>query len=152
MSGANGDFGAFVATVTRESLGLPVLNINDHVNYQLGDQILGGSQTWNRQSVKSPYVDGETLVNRTRAQVQEQFQVQVFGGTQTEMQQNIAALIAAFTQFTYQLSVQIDDATYTYQCDTADYTVDWTNFRMMAHKALVKFQIPRSPKLINGGW
>jgi hypothetical protein len=152
MSGVNGDFGIFVATITRTELGLPVLNINDHINYQLADQILGGTQSWNKQMVKSPYVDGEVMVNRSRGQVQEQFQVQVRGGSQSEMQQNIATLIEAFSQFAYQLTIEMEDATYTYQCDTADYTVDWTNVRMMAKQALVKFQFTRSPKLINGGW
>lgn len=152
MSGANGDFSTFVVTVSRLELGMPILDINDHVNYQVGDQILGGNQTWNRQTVKSPYVDGEIMVNRTRGQVQEQFAVQVFGDTQVAMQQNIATLIDAFSQFTYQLSIEMENATYTYQCDTSDYTVDWTNTRMMAKKALVKLQFPRSPKLVSGGW
>lgn len=146
------DFSVFSVTVTREELGLPLLEINDQINYMVGDQILGGSQTWNKQMVKSPYVDGEVMVNRARAQVQEQFQVQVLGPSQGGVQQNIATLIAAFSQFTYVLSIQMEDSTYTYQCDTSDYTVDWTNVRMMAKKALVKFQFTRSPKLINGGW
>lgn len=139
------DFAYFGSSITRASLGLPPLDLNDNVTYMLSNQILGGTMTWNRQVVKSPYVDGEYLVNAAKGSIQEQFGVQVLAPSQGALQLAIQALIDAFTQFSYVLTVQQDDAVYRFTCQPADYTVDWTQERMMARKALVTFHFNRLP-------
>jgi hypothetical protein len=139
------DFAVFGASVSRSALGLPALDLNDHLNYIVADQILGGQQTWNRQTAKSPYVDGEWLVNANKALVQDRFAVQVLGATQGEMADNLIALTDAFGQPQYTLTVQTDDQIRTYLCQPADYTVDWSRERMMARKALVTLSVPRQP-------
>ena len=68
-------------------------------------------------------MDGEYTINRTRGNVTEKFTVQVFGASQARMQDNIAALIQAVSQFRFTLRVVTDDATYRYACETGDYTL-----------------------------
>lgn len=145
------DFSIFAAEVTRTELGLAPLALNA-APYRVVAEIMGGTQGWNRQSVRSPYVDGEFTVNRSRSQVQEKFGVYVSGATQGLIQSSIATLLAAFSQFRYQLTITLEDASYTWNCDTADYTVDWNQARWLARQALVGLTIPRSPLLVNGGW
>jgi hypothetical protein len=139
------DFGYFAATVSRTTLGLPALDLNDHLNFIVADQILGGQQAWNRQTAKSPYVDGEFLVNATKGLVNDRFAVQVLGANQSQMAANLVALTDAFGQPSYTLTVTTDDAVRSYLCQPADYTVDWSRERMMARKALVTLAVPRLP-------
>jgi hypothetical protein len=146
------DFEHFACEVSRTELSLEPLDLNDHVNYQVANEILGGTQTWNRQSVRSPYVDGEYTVNAARSRPEERFAVQVFGEDQLTLQENIAMLIDAVSQFRFQLRLEMNEAVYIWQCETADYTLDFNQSRMMARQALVSLMIPRSPKLVRGGW
>jgi hypothetical protein len=145
-------FEYFNAEISREELALAPLNINDQVNFKVANEILGGTQTWRRQTVLSPYVDGEYTVNATRARVEERFGVQVYGPDQLTLQENIARLVDAISQFRFQLRLDLDEAPWIWQCESADYAVDFSQARMMARTALVTMTIPRSPKLIRGGW
>lgn len=142
-----GDFTSFHVTVTRAELALGPLDINDHLNFIVADKIMGGQATWNRQTAKSPFVDGEFTVHRSRAQLKDQMSVQVLGDTQTTMQANLATVIAAFTQFRFQMTLALEDGTRIYNCETADYTVDWDRLRWMSRQVLVTFDIPRYPGL-----
>lgn len=139
-------FTVFEATVTRTSLGKPPLNLNDHVTYVVADKVFGGQQQWNKQTTKSPYVDGEYLVNAAKGNVQETFTVQVMGPSQSYVMESINDLVDAFSQFTYTLTVVQDDGSVTFTCQPADYTVDWSRERMWARKALVTFTITRLPQ------
>lgn len=139
------DFAFFEATVSRTFLGLPTLSLNDRVSYIVADQIFGAQQTWNRQTAKSPYVDGEFLINANRALVQDRFAVQVLGASQSQVQQRMTALIAAFSQPSYTLTLTMEDASYPYYCQPADFTVDWSRERWMARQALVTLTVPRQP-------
>lgn len=143
------EFSTFSVLLSRTELGLAPLEINDQSNFIVGNTIMGGAQNWNRQTVKSPYVDGEFTVNRAKSQVSEQFTVQVLGATQTLLQANIATLTDAVSQFRFQLTMTMNESVRTWQCETADYTVDWTQARWMARKVLVTLQIPRYPNLVS---
>lgn len=136
--------------VSRPVLGLPDLNINDHVKYVVSSDIMGGTITWRRQSVQSPYVEGEITVSRVRGVVEDKFSVDVLGVVQSDMQQNVADLIAAFTQDNFNMTIRIDDATYTWVCEACDYSMDWSVPRMHGLKTQVKFSLRRSPIPING--
>lgn len=145
------DFDFFAASITRTSLGLNPLDLSDQINYKLGNELLGGTQSWQRQSVRSPYVDGEFTVNRTRARVDEKFSVQVMGADQLMLQDNLAQVIDAFSQHRFVLTVEMDGAVYSYDCEASDYTIDWTGPRWMAKTVLVTFMVPRQPRLLTGG-
>lgn len=138
------------ASVTRTSLSLAALNLSDHTNYFVSGDIFGGTVTWRRQTVKSPYVESEWTVNRVRGLVEDKFAVNVLGGDQVTMANNIAALIAAFSQDYFNLTVQLDSQPYTYACEASDYTMDWQIGRMHSLQTEVKFNLRRSPVPING--
>jgi hypothetical protein len=139
------DFAYFQVSVSRTSLGLPTLDLNDRLAYITADQIFGAQQAWNRQTAKSPYVDGEFLVNASRGLVQDRFSVQVLGSSQSQLQSRIKDLTDAFGQPSYVLTVTMEDGVYPYSCQPADYQVDWTAARWMARQVLVTFTVPRQP-------
>jgi hypothetical protein len=138
--------------VTRAQLGLGNLNINDHISYYCAAQFLGGSMTWNRQQISSPYMDGSVTVNRTRGVVMEPVAVEVLGSTDTALQTNMATLLAALSQDTFDLLVGIGSAQYQYLCEAADVqNAGWSGPRMIAKQAQIVFQVPRQPVPILGG-
>lgn len=138
-------FSSFDVTLTRLELGLGTLDLNDHANYLIAENMMGAAQTWNRQTVKSPFVDGEFTVHRAKAQRQETLAVQVLGGTQTILQANLKALTDALSQFRFTWAITMDETNRSWSCETADYTVDFSRDRWMAHKVLVTAQIPVYP-------
>lgn len=141
---------AFTAVVNRTELGLAPLNINDQLNYKVSAELFGGTVSWRRQVVKSPYVEGEYTVNRTRGVVEEHVNVEVFGDTQVLMNSNVAKLVTAFSQNRFNITITLDAAIVTYACEAADYSMDWSVPRMHARQTQVKFVVRRSPVPING--
>lgn len=143
------------ASVTRASLGLPDLDLNDFTHYYVADTFLGGQVTWNRTQVSSPWVDGQITVARTRGTVTETVAVEVLGASPNQVQTNLVNLLEAFLQDTYQLHVTLGggsaSATYVYQCEAADYQVSWTGPRMQANQVQVQLSVPRSPVPVTGG-
>lgn len=146
------DFQTLDATVTRTELGLGVLHLNDHVNYILDDEILGGSTSWQRQTTKSPYVDGEFTVNRVLGDVEERISLDVLSDNHIGLQANIVQLVKAFSQARYTLTMYVDDSVWAYDCEAADYTVGWEKTRRMVHRSTVQLLVRRSPKLLTGGY
>lgn len=146
------DFDFFDTDITRTELGLPPLSVNDHLNYILGPELFGGTNTWNRQTVKSPYVDGEFTVGRTLGVVEERMSIEARGGNALELQVNLATLVAAISQSRWTLSIRSDDSVYAYDCEAADYTVGWENTRRMVFRSVVTLLVRRQPKLLTGGF
>lgn len=138
------------ATVTRADLGLSPLNINDHSNYSLSPSVFGGSSTWERNRVSSPWVDGEITVSRRRATVTDTFVINVYGSNQADMLANIQELVQAFSQNSYHLTLTMNGTVYQYMCEAADYTVEW-GYKMHSNQTTVTFQVPRKPQPSNGG-
>jgi hypothetical protein len=141
----------FAATVTRSDLGLADLNINDQADYIIGSEMLGAMVTWDRKVVSSPFVNGDVTVHRRRGNVAERFSVYVLAATQSEMQTNIKALIDAFNQHKFNLSITLDSTVYTYICEASDYQVEWMNTNFFALKVKVVFNLIRQPIPLVGG-
>lgn len=137
-------------SVTRTSLALADLNLNDHVAYYPSGDIFGATITWRRTTVKSPFVESEFTTNRVRNLVEDKFAVNVLGADQVTMANNITTLINAFSQDTFNLTVQLDSQPYTYACEASDYSMDWQIGRMHSLQTEVKFNLRRSPVPING--
>ena len=137
-------------SVTRTSLALGNLDLSDHVNYYTSGEIFGSTVAWRRATVKSAYVESEFTVNRVRGLVEEKFAVNVLAPDQVTMATNIGALVTAFTQDTFNLTVQLDAQPYTYACEASDYTMDWQIARMHSLQTEIKFTLRRSPVPING--
>lgn len=140
------------AVVTRSLLGKADLNINDHAKYILTDTIMGGTVTWERQQASSPWVDGDITISRRRPNVQENVKVYVLGNTQTELQTNLAELVEAFIQDTYTLQIAPGNQSYAWQCESADYTVEFSHVHFYAKKLVVNFMVPRRPIMTAGGF
>lgn len=132
-------------TVTRTLLGLADLNINDHSVYALAPGTMGAQVTWNRTTVSSPYLDDAVTVNRMRGKVNEAVIIEVLGVDQAALASNVDALIKAFSQDHYTLTIGIGSQTYAYRCEAADYQMTWTGPRFVARQVQVVFQVPRSP-------
>lgn len=136
---------ALVATVSRASLGLPALAINDHLSYALAPGFLGASVVWKRNQASSAYLDGDVTVNRTRSNVVEPVVVEVMGVNQVALQNAVNDLIGAFIQDSFELSVTIGGVQHTYYCESADYQMTWVGHRFIAKQLQVSFQVPRRP-------
>lgn len=135
----------FAATVTRSDLGLADLNINDGTNFKVSNEILGGTVTYDRNVVSSPYVNGDITVHRRRANVQERFAVYVYGSSQAVLRANVKTLIDAFSQDTFNVTISLDSDPNTYQCEASDYTVEWSNAHIFSLQVRVMFNLNRKP-------
>ncbi len=133
------------ASVTRDDLGLGTLNINDHSNYILTSTILGGTVAWQKNQVSSPYVDGDITITRRRPTVMEPFEVHVYGTSGGSLMTNASTLITAFSQDSFSLSIAINSATRQYECEAADYTIEYAHTKFSVNMCTVRFQLPRSP-------
>ena len=143
---------ALSANVSRSLLGLSPLAINDHFNYYIGTQFLGATQSWTRNQVGSPWLDGLVTTFRTRQMVTEPVQLEVPSESQAELQAKMQAVVLAFAQSDYTITVVVGGATFEYQCEAADFQVLWTTPRMVEGQGQVTFQVPRQPVTISGGY
>lgn len=137
-----------ITTVSATANGL---NINDGTNYILVPQNLNpATVTYRRAQVTSPFVEGRFTVNRVLDAVEGEIEIDVIGSSQSALQTNIAALIAAFTADEYVLSITIDGATYSWDCEAADYAMLWVHERMHALRVPMRFAFQRSPVPASG--
>jgi hypothetical protein len=134
-----------VVKVTRASLALADLDINDHINYSAGIPLLGGEMAWRRNTTTSAYMDGEVEVNAARPDIKETVTVEVRGANYAAIQTNIAALIAAFSQASYQLYISVNGSVHTWNCKRADWAYDYQSGRVAANAHKWTFTVPRSP-------
>lgn len=137
------------ASVTRSLLGLGNLDINDHVSYVLSYGILGANTSWERNQVKSQWVDGDVTVSRRRGNVIEPMVFHVYGNDQSDLQSNISTLIDAFIQDSFTMTIDLDGSTYQYSCESADHSVEW-GYKMHSAMTTVTFQVPRKPIALAG--
>jgi hypothetical protein len=129
------------------------LNLDDHENYIVGsDSFAASAMQWRRNQVTSPYVAGKFTVGAVADQVTENVTVYVLGESQAELQINLANLIDAVSQVAFELSWTADNTSYTWSCDSADYTIDFINANLFARQLAVKLQIPRNPVIVMGAY
>lgn len=139
--------------VSRTLLSLPDLDINDHLDYIISaNQFLGADETWTRNQISSPWIDGSVTVSRTRAMVNQPLSIEVYGDHDADVQAKIKALSQAMSQSDFQLGISIGAAQWQYQCESADRTVQWTTPRIVAHQWIVQFTIPMQPNPVSGGF
>lgn len=140
----------FTANVTRTDLGLANLNINDYTKYITTTQIMGGQVTWQRNSVSSPYVDGDVTISRRRPSVNDVFAINVIGTTHAIVKTNLQTLVQAFLQDKFNIIITVDGATYQYECETSDYSVEWNHAKFHEKMITVTFNVMRKPIAISG--
>jgi hypothetical protein len=127
------------------------INLDDHERYIVGAESFATSATtWRRVQVQGPYVAGKFTVSAVPDQVTENVTVYVLGSSQSDLQANLAALIDAVSQPYFQFVFSIDETSYIWDCDCADYTVAYTTATLNARQITVKLQILRHPLLTMG--
>ena len=145
------DLGMSVA-ISRTLLGLAPLQINDHLSYYIAPQFLGAAVSWNRQQVTGPFHDGAVTTYRSRQMVSEQIGVEVLGESPAQLNQNVAALLAAFSQDSFTMTVAIGLQQHEYACEASDYQLTWSGPRLVAQQLQVLFTVPRQPVTIQGAY
>ena len=138
----------FAASVTRTALSLADLNLFNPGSYEVEPPTGPGQVTWRRQYATSPYVEGSSLVTAVRDQVSSTLVVRCFGASASALETNTAALIAAFSQFSYTLTLTWDGVSHVWACDPADYQPIgglYDDMHFVAFQQAYQFTIPRSP-------
>lgn len=133
-------------SITRTHLGLPLLALNDHVNYALANNSFGGgANQWQIQWADSKYVDGQVMVSRKLGNVQDTFSFWVTGANHAEVVSNIQQLIQAFSQETFTLTIQYEGNNHQYECYAADHSIERISAHYEANQIKVTFTVPRRP-------
>jgi hypothetical protein len=128
-----------------------LMNLDDHEKYIVaGDSFTAQTMTWRRQQVQSPYVAGKFTTHAVPDMVTEQLNIWVLGDNQMHLQRNLADLIDAFSQVYYQITWSVDIQSYTWNCEMADYSIDFTNTLTFSRHLSFKANIPRLPAIIMG--
>lgn len=143
---------ALSVVLSRDALGLPPLQINDHLNYYIAPSFLGASQSWQRNTVGSPFIDGTTTTFRTRQMVQEPIQVEVPADTTAELYTQMATIVQAFSQDSFTMTVTVNGQVTQYACEAADFTVLWQSPRIVNKQGQVTFTMPRQPVPLTGSF
>lgn len=144
--------------ITRTSLSLADLELNtDPGNtYRVITDSMGiGDVSHRRLTASSPWVPGEALIASVKEQVSMPLGIRVTGTTNATLKNNVVALINAFSQFSYTITVTLDSQTWgVYDCQPADFSVGssgtYQNYHMIAFKQDVTLQIPRNPIVSSG--
>lgn len=140
--------------VTRTELGLGNLALNTDTYKIIRDSWGPGVVEFERHKASSPYINGDFLISRRKAQVEMPLGIRVTGSTPTDCLNKVGTLLRAFEQFRYQLSLTIEGTTFRYNCESADYSVGdggfFQAFHIRAYKQEVRLVIPRRPTPIEG--
>ncbi len=140
--------------------GKPILNLRSayanasHYGYLLTnpDQLLDpGSVVWRRNTVTSPFVDGDLEVHATKSAQSVAFSVLILDAVHSGIQQKLADLIEALSQRVYELHIRMENLVeYAWQCRRADYGVGITRRVIHGHSMEVKISAPRRALSIQG--
>lgn len=137
--------------ISRDALGLDPLEIADGHPYYLSTQFLGAGVSWDRQTASSRWVDGDTTTSRRRGNVTEQVAVEIMAGGAFDLQNFMQALIDAFVQDTFTMTVTLDGQIWGYTCEAADYqNAMWNTPRLAAYQGQIVFNVPRRPVALAG--
>jgi len=135
--------------VSRAELALSNLELNDPANGYDVISVGPGSTSWRRETVKSPWVHGETLINAVKDVGIAPLSIRVMGSSAAQKETRLGALLAAFSQFNYVQTVTINGVGYAWACQPADWSVgddgEFEKFFEMTHRSQVKLSIPRYP-------
>lgn len=144
------------ASVTRQNVPggpLSALNLENPGSYQMVSAG-PGAVSWRMTFVDAPYVDGAFLVAAAKGITRAPLVIRSFGTSRTDLNNKVDALLRAFEQFTYQLTITIDGQAHVWDCMPADYgaqgTGEWDPDRMRQLHQDYAFQIPRQPNALTG--
>lgn len=147
------------ASVSRDSLGLADLNIDDGSAYEL--VTAGpGLRRWVRDLAVAPAVHGAAQVSARMDLQVAPVSVRVLASTKASLDTRSAALVAAFSQLRFNLTITIDGGTETWKCFAADggpsadgssSDGSWDKYGLLAaYRQVYAFQVPRQPVPVDG--
>lgn len=140
--------------VTRTTLALPDLYFgfqhpdapyNVHIvrdGWQLGEA------TYRRITAQSPYFAGRFLVRATKDQITSTLKLRVDETSQARLWEAIDTLVSAFTQPTYDLTININGQYFQYTCEAADYQLGESgpqDLMLRSNTQHLTFSIPHRP-------
>jgi hypothetical protein len=106
--------------VHQDSLDLDPLMIDGSGPYKFDDAgVVDATQTWTEDIVSSPWVEGDTVTNRIRGMVTQQWRVQVRDVDQASVAADIEALYAAVGQEAFQVDMALGNMTWSWACRAA---------------------------------
>lgn len=143
------------ASVTRTSLGLGDLSLSQAGVYEVVSAG-PGTKTPILNEVSGRYVSGSAVVNVTWGRGTLPLVVRVYGSTHAQLAARTAALVAAFSQKAYQVTLTLGGQTSTWKCHAATIAPaagDTLNkFELMngAPMQTYNLSIPRQPTPVAG--
>jgi hypothetical protein len=138
------------AEVTRDELGLGPL-LADGTTYAVADAgIADATVTWEDDQVSSPFVEGTYITHGVRGMVAQQMSFRVRGTSQSDLQTNIAALLAAFSQKTFTVQLTLSGVNYAWACRRRSYSVRFDRAMLFNTIAYIQVAFERFPTAISG--
>lgn len=138
------------AYVTRSLLGLGHLDLLTDPYDILIEGLDPGQRSWRRTTAESPFVPGRVLMNAVLDTPTRLIPVDVSGTDLADVQTNVAALIAAFSQMHYQVHITLGTAEYAWVCEPADLNVGFTYQHVLGRICPVTLSVPSSPIPVAG--
>lgn len=136
--------------ITRDELSLADLSLTNADGFFIQRDGFGpGDTSFRRVYAQSPFVQGQYQVHATKDMMNSNLTIRVEGDDNTDLWAKIDALTTAFEQFRYTLVLNINGHTFSYLCDTADYSVgeggNVQDLWLRSDTQLVTFSIPHFP-------
>ena len=140
------------ATISRANIAVPTtdLNLEDPGKYRLIRNSYGpGAEAKKRISVENGDSNGRLLLGATKDVAIGQLGVRVYGSSAGVLDTRVAALLEAFDQIVYTLTVTLDGTSHQWICEPADWALG-ANGTLVDHfqRALAQewhFSIPHDP-------
>lgn len=119
-----------------------------------------GALSWRKQTAEAQWVHGRVMTAAVKDVEVAPLEIEVYGSSSADLDANTRALLDAFEQWTYDLTVVADGVTHTWRCEPADYAPSagrrsgaYEHFSLVAGAQAFQaytFQIPRHPVPVAG--
>jgi len=129
------------------SWGTRWVNLNDGLTYQICAEGTRDStqKSWRKTTAESPILGGNYLIHAVPDMISEQVGVWIYGGTQTEVSDNLFTLLGLFEQYDFRIRWTFDEYREYWRCQLSETQISrgqvWTHNLM----AQVTATVPRYP-------
>jgi hypothetical protein len=99
----------------------------------------------------SPFVNGKQLVSSVDDNSTLSLRILIDGTSMADLQTKLGTLVTAIRQqMTFQVSVTLDAATYTWNCYRGDYSAGFNEMHLLSGRLPVYLTMPRDPTPVAG--
>lgn len=113
-----------------------------------------GGRSWRRSTVEGRYQHGRALIGAVLEQGALPLVVRVKGSSWSQVSNRAQALVDAFSQTSYTLTITIENVTNRWRCEPADIQIaggdEFQKFHAMANQQEYVLSIPRDPIPLDG--